>query len=76
MLRLKNKTAPLLLVLFALLGLSACVDTPQIERAIHPLPEDAFVTDAPLGRYGGIFVLNETTQPTTCLLYTSPSPRD
>ena len=65
MLRSKNKTAPLLLALFALLGLSACVEPPQIERAIHPLPEDAYVTDAPLGRYGGIFVLNETTQPTT-----------
>ena len=65
MLRSKNKTAPLLLALFALLGLSACVEPPQIERAIHPLPEDVFVTDAPLGRYGGIFVLNETTQPTT-----------
>ena len=65
MLRFKNKTAPLLLVLFALFGLTACVEPPQIERAIHPLPEDAFVTDAPLGRYGGIFVLNETTQPTT-----------
>ena len=63
--RFKNKTAPLLLILFALLGLTACVEPPQIERAIHPLPEDAFVTDAPLGRYGGIFVLNETTQPTT-----------
>ena len=61
----KNKTAPLLLVLFALLGLTACVEPPQIERAIHPLPEDVFVTDAPSGRYGGIFVLNETTQPTT-----------
>ena len=61
----KNKTAPLLLVLFALLGLTACEEPPEIERAIHPLPEDAFVTDAPLGRYGGIFVLNETTQPTT-----------
>jgi peptide/nickel transport system substrate-binding protein len=64
-LRFKNKTAPLLLALFALFGLTACVEPPQIERAIHPLPEDAFVTDAPLGRYGGIFVLNETTQPTT-----------
>lgn len=65
MLRFKNKTTPLLLVLFALFGLTACVEPPQVERAIHPLPEDAFVTDAPLGRYGGIFVLNETTQPTT-----------
>ena len=68
--RFKNKTAPLLLFyrptgLFALFGLTACVEPPQVERAIHPLPEDAFVTDAPLGRYGGIFVLNETTQPTT-----------
>lgn len=63
--RFKNQTAPLLLVLFALLGLSSCVEPPQIERANHPLPEDAFVTDAPLGQYGGIFVLNETTQPTT-----------
>ena len=65
MLRFKNKTAPLLLVLFALVGLTACVEPPQIERAIHPLPKDVLVTDAPLGRYGGIFVLNETTQPTT-----------
>ena len=63
--RFKNQTSPLLLVLFALLGLSSCVEPPQIERANHPLPEDAFVTDAPLGQYGGIFVLNETTQPTT-----------
>ena len=63
MLRFKNKTAPLLLVLFALFGLTACVEPPQVERAIHPLPEDAFVTDAPLGRYGGIFVLNETRNP-------------
>ena len=65
MLRFKNKTAPPFLVLLALVGPTACVEPPKIERAIHPLPEDVFVTDAPLGRYGGIFVLNETTQPTT-----------
>jgi peptide/nickel transport system substrate-binding protein len=69
--RFKNQISPHLLVftgplaLFALFGLTACVEPPQVERANHPLPEDAFVTDAPLGQYGGIFVLNETTQPTT-----------
>ena len=55
---------PRLLVLFSIVGPTA-VEPPDIEREIHPLPEDAHVTDAPLGRYGGIFVLNETTQPTT-----------
>jgi peptide/nickel transport system substrate-binding protein len=70
-LRFKDQTSRHLLVftgplaLFALFGLTACVEPPQVVRSKHPLPEDALVTDAPLGRYGGIFVLNETTQPTT-----------
>ena len=44
---------------------SGCGAPPAVEREQHPLPEDVEVTDFEPGRYGGIFVLNETTEPTT-----------
>ncbi|TVP78662.1 MAG: ABC transporter substrate-binding protein, partial [Puniceicoccaceae bacterium] len=47
------------------LYLAGCGEPPAIERGLHPLPEDALVTEAEPGEYGGIFVLTETTQPTT-----------
>lgn len=42
-----------------------CGEPPRVERGQYTLPEDAMVTDAAPGQYGGIFVLNETTQPST-----------
>lgn len=45
--------------------LAACSPPPEIGRGLHPLPEDVAVVDWEPGEYGGIFVLNETTQPTT-----------
>ena len=45
--------------------LSGCTDPPVIKRGQYELPAGALITDAEPGRYGGVFVLNETTQPTT-----------
>lgn len=42
-----------------------CGEPPIVERDSHPAPEDAYVSEAEPGHYGGIFVLNDTTQPTT-----------
>jgi len=36
-----------------------------VERGQYPLPEDVAISDWEAGEYGGILVLNETTQPTT-----------
>lgn len=52
-------------LLGALAWLSGCGQPPEIERGLHPIPEDALVTESEPGEYGGFFVLNETTQPTT-----------
>lgn len=43
----------------------ACSEPPKLVRESHPIPEDALVTTSEPGNYGGIFVLNETTQPKT-----------
>jgi len=45
--------------------LSACSEPPEVERGQHALPEEVKVVDWEPGEYGGIFVLSETTQPTT-----------
>lgn len=50
---------------FAALFLASCEGPPAIERGQHDLPEDVEVVDWKSGEHGGIFVLNETTQPTT-----------
>lgn len=55
----------LLLGLLVALCQMSCTEPPVIERGQHALPEDVEVVDWEPGRYGGIFVLNETTQPTT-----------
>jgi peptide/nickel transport system substrate-binding protein len=44
---------------------AGCGEVPALERAQHPLPKGVAISDAEPGQYGGIFVLNETTQPTT-----------
>ncbi len=44
---------------------SSCTPPPKVVRGNFPIPEDAKVTDQPPGAYGGIFVLNETSQPKT-----------
>lgn len=44
---------------------TGCGEVPPIERMEHPLPAGVEISDAKPGKYGGIFVLNETTQPTT-----------
>ncbi len=56
--------------LWALLALCTvwlvgCGEPPRVERGQYPLPEEVSVTDSEPGQYGGIFVLNETTQPAT-----------
>ena len=55
---------------FCLLGLwvgfsLACRPVIEHERSDYPLPEGVAISDCAVGTYGGIFVLNETTQPTT-----------
>lgn len=49
----------------ALLALAACAPPPTVERGEFPLPEGVEITDAEPGRYGGIFVLSELTEPKT-----------
>ena len=51
-------------VLLSLLNLG-CERVIQYERTYHPLPEGVDISDCETGDYGGIFILNETTQPTT-----------
>ena len=52
------------LVLLSLLNLG-CERSISYERIDHPLPQGADISDCQVGHYGGIFILNETTQPTT-----------
>lgn len=68
MLSLKDPVvgAAMRFIIFAVgLLLSGCTDPPVIKRGQYELPAGALITDAEPGRYGGVFVLNETTQPTT-----------
>ena len=51
-------------VLFSLLN-SGCERAISYERTHHPLPEGVGISECEVGQYGGIFILNETTQPTT-----------
>ncbi|ADE54227.1 extracellular solute-binding protein family 5 [Coraliomargarita akajimensis DSM 45221] len=48
-----------------MLWLTGCGEAPEIVRGQYPLPAGAAIIDAEPGEYGGIFVLNETSQPTT-----------
>jgi peptide/nickel transport system substrate-binding protein len=52
-------------VVFATLWLSGCSEPPAIARGQHELPEDVEIVDWEIGQYGGVLVLNETTQPTS-----------
>ena len=52
------------LVLFSLLNIG-CERSINYERTHYPLPKGADISDCEIGHYGGIFILNETTQPTT-----------
>lgn len=54
-----------LIGLLAALWVTSCEGPPTIDRGQHELPEEVEVVDWEPGEYGGIFVLNETTQPTT-----------
>lgn len=45
--------------------MGGCGVPPVVERDTYPVPENAYVSEGHPGEYGGIFVLNETTQPTT-----------
>lgn len=62
---LTNRLTFFALLAVALGFLSGCGQPPRIERGQAPLPEDVLITESEPGQYGGIFVLNETTQPTT-----------
>ena len=62
---LTNRLTFFALLAVALGCLSGCGQPPRIERGQAPLPEDVLITESEPGQYGGIFVLNETTQPTT-----------
>ncbi len=53
------------LVVLAFALLCGCGKPPAVLRGEHPLPAGAQVVDSEPGQYGGIFILNETTQPTT-----------
>lgn len=52
--------------LCVMLGLlTGCGKPPAVVRGLYELPEGVEVVDTDPGEYGGIFVLNEMTQPTT-----------
>ena len=51
--------------ILALLFFSGCDRSIHLDRSVHPLPEEVAVSDCEIGQYGGIFILNETTEPTT-----------
>ena len=51
-------------LLLSLLNLG-CERAINYERTHHLLPEGVDISECESGRYGGIFILNETTQPTT-----------
>lgn len=56
----------LVFILFCLCWtISGCGEIPSIEREQHPLPEEVQISESEPGVYGGVFVLNETTQPKT-----------
>jgi len=42
-----------------------CDQVISYERSEFPLPEEVAFSDCAIGQYGGIFILNETTEPTT-----------
>ncbi|MGB0263596.1 MAG: ABC transporter substrate-binding protein [Opitutales bacterium] len=48
-----------------LLAVGGCSEPPTVQRGTHPLPVDVSTVAATPGHYGGIFVLNESTEPTT-----------
>ena len=56
-------------ILWVMLGIMAilvgCSKPPAILRDEHALPADVLCVSADPGQYGGIFVLSETTEPTT-----------
>ncbi len=54
-----------ILLLLSLCCFCACDRTISYDRQVHDLPEEVAISDSEIGRYGGIFILNETTQPTT-----------
>ena len=54
-----------ILLLLSLCCFCACDRTISYDRQLHDLPEEVAISDCEIGRYGGIFILNETTQPTT-----------
>ena len=54
-----------ILLLLSLCCFCACDRTITYDRQLHDLPEEVAISDCEIGRYGGIFILNETTQPTT-----------
>jgi peptide/nickel transport system substrate-binding protein len=53
------------LAVLAVFWLSACSKPPAVERGQYELPEDVEIVDWDVGQYGGVFILNETTQPTS-----------
>lgn len=55
---------PLLLLISSFTGCNNGSIT-SIERENFEIPRDVLVSQCNIGQYGGIFVLNETTQPTT-----------
>lgn len=69
---LKNFDSTTRLLAACLLGLAACACSPppEIPRGEFPLPEGAEIVEGiEVGHYGGIFILTETTQPTTFNYY-------
>lgn len=64
----RDSYRPFFTLLASLLGvlfLSACSNPPEVVRADHPIPEDAVIADCEPGKYGGIFIINETSPPKT-----------
>ena len=54
-----------LIIVFLALFNSGCEREINYERSHYPLPKGIDISECEPGEYGGIFILNETTQPTT-----------
>lgn len=62
---LKERTVRLWLGVALVIVLTGCTKPPKVERGEFPLPEGVEVVDCEPGKYGGTFVVSETTEPKT-----------
>ncbi|WOO40944.1 ABC transporter substrate-binding protein [Rubellicoccus peritrichatus] len=65
MIILKERTVRLWLGITLAVLLAGCSKPPKVKRGEFPLPEGVEVAECETGKYGGAFVISETTEPKT-----------